>query len=145
MNLHDLKPAEGSKKKRKRLGRGPGSGRGKTAGRGHKGQLSRSGSRRRPNFEGGQTPLHRRLPKFGFTNIFRKEYQIVNLTDLGRCEGTEITPETLKAAGLIKKTDIPVKILGNGSVDKAYQVKAAKFSKPAAAKLEEAGGKAEVL
>jgi large subunit ribosomal protein L15 len=145
MELHDLKPADGSKKKRKRLGRGPGSGWGKTAGRGHKGQRSRSGSRRRPTFEGGQTPLHRRLPKFGFTNIFRKEYQIVNLTDLGRCEGTDITPDTLKAAGLIKRTSIPVKILGNGSVDKAFTVKAAKFSKSAVAKLGEAGGKAEVV
>ena len=145
MDLHDLRPAEGSKKKRKRLGRGPGSGTGKTAGRGHKGQLSRSGARRRPNFEGGQTPLHRRLPKFGFTNIFRKEYQIVNLADLGRCEGTEITPETLKAVGLVKRVDVPVKILGNGSVDKAYMVKAAKFSKSAQAKLEEAGGKTEVV
>ena len=124
---------------------GPGSGTGKTAGRGHKGQLSRSGYSKRPNFEGGQTPLHRRLPKFGFTNIFRKEYQIVNLADLGRCEGTEVTPETLKAAGLIKKTGVPVKILGNGTVDKAFTVKAAKFSKPARAKLEEAGGKAEVV
>lgn len=145
MDLHSLKPAKGSKRNRKRLGRGPGSGTGKTAGRGHKGQLSRSGYSKRPNFEGGQTPLHRRLPKFGFTNIFRKEYQIVNLTDLGRCEGTEITPDTLKAAGLIKKTGVPVKILGNGSVDKAFTVKAAKFSKPAKAKLEEAGGKAEVV
>jgi large subunit ribosomal protein L15 len=145
MKLHDIKPAEGSKKKRKRIGRGPGSGTGKTAGRGHKGQLSRSGYSKRPNFEGGQTPLHRRLPKFGFTNIFRKEYQIVNLADLSRCEGTEITPDTLKAAGLIKKTDVPVKVLANGAVDKAYTVKAAKFSKPAIAKLEEAGGKAEVL
>ncbi len=145
MNLHDLRPAEGSRKKRTRVGRGPGSGKGKTAGRGHKGQLSRSGARRRPNFEGGQTPLHRRLPKFGFTNIFRKEYQIVNLADLARCEGTDITPETLKAAGLIKKIDQPVKILANGEVDKAYKVRAARFSKTARAKLEEAGGKAEVV
>ena len=145
MDLHDLKPAEGSKKERKRVGRGPGSGSGKTSGRGHKGQMSRSGARRKRGFEGGQTPLQRRLPKFGFTNIFRKEFQIVNLADLGRCEGTEITPETLKAAGLIKKTDIPVKVLGNGEVTKAYTVKAAAFTKPAAAKLEQAGGKAEVI
>lgn len=145
MNLQDLKPAEGSKKKRKRVGRGTGSGWGKTAGRGHKGQLSRSGAKRKANFEGGQTPLHRRLPKFGFTNIFRKEYQIVNLADLSRCEGTEITPDTLKAAGLIKRIDVPIKVLANGTVDKAYTVKAAKFSKPAIAKLEEAGGKAEVF
>ena len=90
-------------------------------------------------------PLHRRLPKFGFTNIFRKEVQIVNVGDLARCQGTEITPETLQAAGLIKKAKVPVKILGNGSLDKAYTVKAAAFSKSALAKLQEAGGKAEVI
>jgi large subunit ribosomal protein L15 len=145
MDLHNLKPAEGSKKERKRVGRGPGSGSGKTSGRGHKGQMSRSGARRKRGFEGGQTPLQRRLPKFGFTNIFRKEFQVVNLADLGRCEGTEITPDALKAAGLIKKSDQPVKILGNGDIDKAYNVKAAAFSKPAKAKLEKAGGKAEVI
>ncbi|MEW5796814.1 MAG: 50S ribosomal protein L15 [Candidatus Zixiibacteriota bacterium] len=145
MDLHDLKPAKGSTKNRKRVGRGPGSGMDGTAGRGHKGQMARSGAKKRANFEGGQTPLHRRLPKFGFKNIFKKEFQIVNLGDLARCEGTEITPETLKAAGLIKKTDVPVKILGNGKVDRAYSVKAAAFSKPAKARLEEAGGKAEVL
>lgn len=145
MDLHNLKPAKGSTKTRKRVGRGTGSGLDGTAGRGHKGQMARAGARKRANFEGGQTPLHRRLPKFGFTNIFRKEFQIVNLADLERCEGTEITPETLKAAGLIKRTSQPVKILGNGKVDKAYSVKAAAFSKPAKARLEEAGGKAEVL
>jgi len=145
MDLQNLKPAKGSKKQRTRVGRGVGSGLGKTAGRGHKGQMARSGAKKRANFEGGQTPLHRRLPKFGFTNIFKKEYQIVNLVDLARCEGTEITPETLQAAGLIKRTNVPVKILGNGTVDKAYTVKAAAFSKPAKARLEEAGGKAEVV
>jgi large subunit ribosomal protein L15 len=145
MDLHNLKPANGSKKKRTRVGRGPGSGLGKTSGRGHKGQMARSGAKKRANFEGGQTPLHRRLPKFGFTNIFKKEFQIVNLADLARCEGTEITPETLKAAGLIKRTNVPVKILGHGTVDKAYTVKAAAFSKPARARLEEAGGTAEVV
>jgi len=145
MDLHDLKPAEGSTQTRKRVGRGPGSGLGKTSGRGHKGQMARSGAHRKRGFEGGQTPIQRRLPKFGFTNIFRQEVQIVNLVDLGRCEGTEITPETLKAAGLIKKVDTPVKILGNGEVDKAYTVKAAAFSKPALAKIEKAGGKAEVI
>jgi len=145
MDLQNLKPAKGSKKQRTRVGRGVGSGLGKTSGRGHKGQMARSGAKKRANFEGGQTPLHRRLPKFGFTNIFKKEYQIVNLVDLARCEGTEITPETLQAAGLIKRTNVPVKILGNGTVDKAYTVRAAAFSKPAKARLEEAGGKAEVV
>jgi len=145
MDLQNLKPAKGSKKQRTRVGRGVGSGLGKTSGRGHNGQMARSGAKKRANFEGGQTPLHRRLPKFGFTNIFKKEYQIVNLVDLARCEGTEITPETLQAAGLIKRTNVPVKILGNGTVDKAYTVRAAAFSKPAKARLEEAGGKAEVV
>ncbi len=145
MDLHNLKPAKGSTKTRKRVGRGTGSGLDGTAGRGNKGQMARSGAKKRSNFEGGQTPIHRRLPKFGFKNIFKKEWQIVNIGDLSRCEGTEITPETLKAAGLIKGTAIPVKILGVGKVEKAYSVKAAAFSKPARARLEEAGGKAEVL
>ena len=146
MDLHTLKPPEGSKKNRRRLGRGTGSGRGKTSGRGHGGAGSRSGFRKYAGHEGGQMPLHRRLPKFGFTNIFRKECQIVNLDELNkRCEPGEVTPEVLKAAGLIKKTDVPVKILGDGNVDKVFTVKAAKFSKSAKAKLEEAGGKAEVV
>ncbi len=145
MELHELKPAEGSKKNRKRVGRGTGSGLGKTSGRGHKGQKSRAGHSRRAGFEGGQMPLHRRLPKFGFTNIFRKEYQIVNVADLARCEAGEISLETLKTAGLIKKVTVPVKILGNGNVEKAFVVKATAFSKTAVAKLEAAGGKAEVL
>jgi large subunit ribosomal protein L15 len=145
MDLHELKPTEGSKKNRKRVGRGPGSGHGKTSGRGHKGQGARSGFRRKRGFEGGQMPLHRRLPKFGFTNKFKKEYQIVNLADLSRCEAREVSPETLKAAGLIKKTSVPVKILGNGNVDKAYLVRAKAFSKAAVTKLEAAGGKAEVV
>jgi len=145
MNLENLKPPKGSKKDRKRVGRGTGSGTGKTSGRGHKGQRARSGSTKRRGFEGGQMPLHRRLPKFGFTNLFRKEYQIVNVADLARCEGAEISAETLKAAGLIKKTTVPVKILGNGNVDKAYTVKAAAFTKSAVTKLEAAGGKAEVV
>jgi len=145
MDLHNLKPSQGSKKTRKRVGRGTGSGLDGTAGRGHKGQMARSGAKKRANFEGGQTPLHRRLPKFGFRNIFRKEYQIVNLADLARCEGTEITPDSLKAAGLIKRTNVPVKILGNGNVDQAYTVKAAGFSKSARERLEAAGGKAEVI
>lgn len=145
MELHTLKPAEGSRKKRKRLGRGSGSGTGKTSGRGHKGQRSRSGSTKRPGFEGGQMPLHRRLPKFGFTNIFKKEVQIVNVSDLGRCDGAEITVEALRNAGLIRNTKTPVKLLGNGSVDKPFTVKVAAFSKSAIKKIEDAGGKAEVI
>ena len=145
MDLHNLKPAKGSTKQRKRVGRGTGSGLDGTAGRGNKGQMARSGAKKRANFEGGQTPMHRRLPKFGFRNIFKKEWQIVNLCDLARCEGTDITPDKLKEAGLIKRTALPVKILGNVKVEKAYSVKAAAFSKPARARLEEAGGKAEVV
>lgn len=145
MDLHTLKPAEGSKKDRKRVGRGPGSGTGKTSGRGHKGQQSRSGAKRRHRSEGGQMPLHRRLPKRGFTNIFREEYQIVNVADLARCEPGEVNSVTLKTLGLIKKADAPVKILGNGELDKALVVKVTAFSKSAAQKIEAAGGKAEVV
>lgn len=145
MDLHTLQPAPGSKKKRKRVGRGPGSGLGKTSGRGHKGQMSRSGARHRRGFEGGQMPLHRRLPKFGFHNLFRKEFQIVNVADLAKCDAGEVTGETLVKVGLIKNTRTPIKILGNGEIDKAYTVKVAAFSKTAVAKLEAAGGKAEVV
>ena len=145
MELHTLKPPAGSKKTRKRVGRGSGSGLGKTSGRGHKGAGQRSGFKQRAWMEGGQMPLSRRLPKFGFTNIFKKVWQIVNLGDLNRLEADEITPEALKAAGLINKTDVPVKVLGNGNVEKAFTVKAAAFSKSAVSKLEAAGGKAEVL
>ena len=146
MDLHTLKPAKGSKKTRKRVGRGSGSGLGKTSGRGHKGAGQRSGFTKKPGREGGQMPLHRRLPKFGFTNIFKKEYQIVNLTDLAnKFEAGEVTPIALKTAGLIKKADVPVKVLGNGTIEKAYTVKAALFSKTAIAKIEAAGGKAEAV
>jgi large subunit ribosomal protein L15 len=145
MELHDLKPPKGSVKKRKRVGRGPGSGTGKTSGRGHKGLLSRSGSGRPRGFEGGQMPLQRRLPKFGFTNIFRSEYQVVNVSDLSRCEPGEVTAETLEQVGLVKNSKAPVKILGNGTVEKAYTVKASAFSKSAIQKIEGAGGKAEVV
>ncbi|MCK4606558.1 MAG: 50S ribosomal protein L15 [candidate division Zixibacteria bacterium] len=145
MELHTLKPADGSTKKRRRVGRGPGSGRGKTSGRGHKGAGQRSGFKKNAGHEGGQMPLHRRLPKHGFTNIFRKERQIINVADLARCEPGEITGETLMAAGLIRKLSVPVKVLGNGQIDKAYVVKVAAFSKAAAAKIQEAGGKAEVV
>jgi large subunit ribosomal protein L15 len=145
MELHTLKPAEGSKKRTKQLGRGTGSGLGKTSGRGHKGQRSRSGSKHKRGFQGGQMPLHRRLPKFGFTNIFKKEYQIVNVSDLTRCEPGEITSKTLLEVGLIKSARIPIKILGNGDVDKPLTIKAAAFSKSAVTKIEAAGGKVEVV
>lgn len=145
MELHTLKPAEGSTKKRKRVGRGTGSGKGKTSGRGHKGQRSRSGWSHKGGFEGGQWPLSRRLPKRGFTNIFRKDYQIVNISDLSKCEPGEITGQVLMDKGLIKKSIKPVKILGDGNIDKAYTVKVNAFSKSAKEKIEAAGGKAEVI
>lgn len=145
MELHTLQPAVGSKKTRRRVGRGSGSGLGKTSGRGHKGQGARSGTGGRVHNEGGQMPIHRRLPKHGFTNIWKKEYQIVNVADLTRCDGAEISAAALKQAGLIKKTDLPIKILGNGTVEKALTVKAHAFTKSAVVKIEQAGGKAEVI
>ncbi|AFK86046.1 50S ribosomal protein L15 [Thermoanaerobacterium saccharolyticum] len=146
MRLHDLKPAEGSRKERKRVGRGIGSGLGKTSGRGHKGQKARSGGNIRPGFEGGQMPLTRRLPKRGFTNIFKKEYAIVNLSVLDNFEdGTVVTPELLIEKGIIKKIKDGVKILGSGDLGKKLTVKAHKFSKSAIDKIESIGGKAEVI
>ncbi len=148
MNLHDLKPAPGAKKNRKRIGQGIGSGTGKTAGKGHKGQKSRAGGGVRPGFEGGQMPLARRIPKRGFSNYrFATNYQIVNLKDLeNRFEaGAEVNFETLVAAGLVRKTGDPVKVLGAGDLGKALTVKVSKFSTSAAAKIEAAGGKAEVI
>lgn len=146
MNLHELKPAAGSRKKRKRIGRGPGSGSGKTAGRGEKGQKSRSGYSAKRGFEGGQMPLHRRLPKRGFTNIFRTEFRTLNVDQLNRFEaGAELTPESLEQAGMLRKGKLGVKILGNGEITVALTVKAHKFTKSAASKIEAAGGKAEVL
>ena len=145
MELHTLQPAEGSTKNRKRVGRGSGSGKGKTSGRGHKGQKARSGWSHKIGFEGGQMPLQRRVPKHGFTNIFKKEFQVVNVTDLLRCDAGEITLETLLKHGLVRKPNVPVKILGNGSLDKAYTVKANAFSKSAIEKINAAGGKAEVI
>ncbi len=141
MKLHELSPAKGSTHRRKRVGRGPGSGLGKTAGRGHKGQKSRSGYRGVPGFEGGQMTLIRRVPKRGFTNIFRQEYAVVNLAQLAALEG-EITPATLLAAGLVRRGK-PVKILGDGKLEKALTVVAHKFSKTARAKIEAAGGRCE--
>lgn len=146
MKLHELKPAQGAKKERKRKGRGIGSGLGKTAGKGQKGQKSRSGGGVRIGFEGGQMPLYRRLPKVGFTNIFRKEYAIVNIKDLDIFEnGTEVTPEVLKEVGLVKTMKNGVKILGNGEISKQLTVKAHKFSKAAAERIVESGGKVEVI
>ena len=146
MKLYQLSPAEGSVRKPKRKGRGPGSGLGKTAGRGHKGQRSRSGGGVRPGFEGGQMPLTRRLPKRGFTNIFAKVYTEVNVAQLEVFEpDTVVTPELLKEKGIIKKLNDGVKILGEGELNKKLTVKAHKFSKAAQEKIEAAGGKAEVI
>ena len=143
--VHDLAPAAGATHYRKRVGRGPGSGHGKTAGRGSKGQKSRSGYSSQRGFEGGQMPLHRRLPKRGFTNIFRVEYDIVNLSDLDRFDaGQKVTPESLIAVRLARKSR-PVKILGDGEIKKALNVSAHKFSASAQAKIEAAGGRCEVL
>ena len=142
MELHNLKPPKGSRRNRKRVGRGAGSGMGETSGRGHKGQKARSGGSKRAGHEGGQMPIYRRLPKRGFHNFSRTEYQIVNVSDLSRCKEKELTQETLIAVGLVKKSTVPVKILGNGKLDKAYTVKANAFSKSAIEKIEQAGGKA---
>jgi large subunit ribosomal protein L15 len=146
MKLHDLKPAEGSRKTRNRVGRGPGSGNGKTSGRGQKGQKSRSGGGVRLGFEGGQTPLFQRLPKRGFTNINRKDYSIVNLDTLnGFEEGTEVTPELLLEAGVISKLQSGLKVLGSGKLEVKLTVKAHKFSASAKEAIEAAGGKTEVI
>jgi large subunit ribosomal protein L15 len=146
MKIHELKPAEGSRKERNRVGRGMASGNGKTSGRGHKGQRARSGGGVRIGFEGGQNPLYRRLPKRGFTNINRKEFTVVNLETLNRFEdGTEVTPELLLETGVISKVRAGVKILGNGEVSKKLTVKANKFSASAKEAIEAAGGKTEVI
>ncbi|MBT2698338.1 50S ribosomal protein L15 [Neobacillus sp. C211] len=146
MKLHELKPAEGSRKDRKRLGRGIGSGQGKTAGKGHKGQNARSGGGVRLGFEGGQTPLYRRLPKRGFTNFSRKEYAVVNLDALNRfAEGTEVTPELLIESGVVSNEKAGIKILAKGNVEKKLTVKAHKFSSAAKEAIEAAGGNTEVI
>ena len=146
MKLHELSPAPGSTREVKRVGRGHGSGNGKTAGKGHKGQNARSGGGVRIGFEGGQMPLTRRIPKRGFNNIFAKEYATVNVSALNRFkDGTEVDAELLKAAGVIKKSLDGVKILGDGELTTKLTVKAAKFTKRAAEKIEKAGGKAEVV
>lgn len=147
MKLHELSPAPGSTKARKRIGRGAGSGQGKTAGKGHKGQKARAGRGMRAGFEGGQMPLQRRVPKRGFVNIFRTEYATVNVASLSdRFEaGQTVTVEALKQKGLIKKELDGVKILGNGELDKSLTVQANAFSESAKQKIEAAGGKAEVI
>ncbi|MBO1305817.1 50S ribosomal protein L15 [Enterococcus sp. 669A] len=146
MKLHELKPAEGSRKVRNRVGRGTSSGNGKTSGRGQKGQNSRSGGGVRLGFEGGQTPLFRRLPKRGFTNVNRKEYAVVNLDVLNRFEdGTEVTPVVLVEAGIVKNEKSGIKVLAKGSLDKKLTVKATKFSKAAQEAIEAAGGSIEVI
>src|SRR5829696_7941465 len=141
ISLNSLKPAKGSTHKKKRVGRGPGSGHGKTAGRGEKGQKSRSGFSRQPGFEGGQMPLHRRLPKRGFTNIFKKEYAVVNLADLERFDnGAAVDEAALRQAGLVKGQNDGIKVLGNGKLSKKLTVSATKFSATARQAIEAAGG-----
>jgi len=144
--LNELKPVEGARKKRKRLGRGPGSGTGGTSGKGDKGQLARSGGRPRPGFEGGQLPFFQRLPKRGFKNVNRKEYAVVNIADLNVFENdTVITPELLMSKNIIKKLKSGVKVLANGKLEKKLTVKANKFSKSAKEAIVKAGGTVEVI
>ncbi len=147
MKLHELRPAKGAVKTRKRVGRGTGSGLGTTAGRGSNGQNSRSGGGVRPGFEGGQMPLYRRLPKRGFTNVFAKRYNEVNVDKLNIFEnGTVVTPELLKETGVVKKIEKNgIKILGNGNLERNLTIQAQKFTKSATEKIEAAGGKAEVM
>jgi large subunit ribosomal protein L15 len=147
MSLSNLRPPKGAKHARKRVGRGPGSGHGKTASRGSKGAKSRSGFRFKRGFEGGQMPLHRRVPKRGFTNIFRVEYAVVNLDTLAEVfeAGSAVTPELLRERGLVRASRAPIKVLGRGEISKALTIKAHKFSGSAAEKIAKAGGKAETL
>ncbi len=145
MNLSNLHAPRKSSEKRKRVGRGMGSGMGKTSTRGHKGQRSRSGSRSMRGFEGGQMPLHRRLPKRGFVNIFRTEYEVVNLGRLASLGESEITPELLRKAGVVSSKKTLVKVLGHGELSAALTVHAHKFSKSAQEKIEKAGGKIQIV
>ncbi len=149
MELHNLQKPEGSTKQRKRVGRGPSSGWGKTCGRGEGGYKSRSGSKKRRGFEGGQMPLHRRLPKFGFTNIFRTEYTIINLNTLNKHEGLDpselLTKEVLKSKRIIRNTKLPVKLLGNGELSKAVKIEVNKASQSAVEKVKAAGGEVILL
>mgnify|MGYP003337497817 FL=1 len=145
MKLGDLKPAKGATHSKKRVGRGHGSGLGRNAGRGDKGYHSRSGSKHRPWFEGGQMPLHRRVPKRGFSNfLFKKEFQIVNLSDLNIIQSEKINPAVMKENGLVKYSLRPIKILGDGEIDKKMNVTASAFSSSAKSKIEKAGGTVEV-
>lgn len=146
MKLHELSPNPGSRRERKRVGRGIGSGLGKTSGKGHKGQKARAGGGVRPGFEGGQMPLHRRIPKRGFTNIFKKEYALVNVEALNRFDdGTEVTPELLYSERVVRPKADGVKILGDGELTKKLVVRAHRFTKGAEEKIAAAGGKAEVI
>ena len=147
IELHNLRPAKGATHKRKRIGRGPGSGHGKTAGRGNKGFWSRSGSSQKRGFEGGQMPLHRRVPKRGFTNIHRQEFAEINVDVLAACfaAGATVGPEELKAARVVRKVLAGVKVLGRGDIAHALTVRAHRFSAEARRKIEAAGGKVEVL
>lgn len=145
MNLSNLKPAPGSRRDRKRVGRGPGSGHGKTSGRGHKGQLSGSGYSRKRGFEGGQMPLVRRIPKRGFTNIFRVEYTVINLDRLAKIGKSEIQLKDMVESGLIKKESERVKVLGRGELASAKSIHAHRFSATAAKKIEDKGGRAVTI
>ncbi|MGH7411706.1 MAG: 50S ribosomal protein L15 [Candidatus Methylomirabilis sp.] len=146
MNLHELKPPAGARRRRKRVGRGTGSGHGKTSGKGEKGQKARSGAHIHPWFEGGQLPLHRRVPKRGFTNRFRQAYAIVNLKDLERFEpGAKVTPGLLREMGMVKDLQAGLKVLGTGTLSKPLTISAHKFSRQAAEKIIGAGGKVEVI
>jgi large subunit ribosomal protein L15 len=143
ITLSNLKPAKGSHRTRKRIGRGVGSGLGKTSGKGHKGHKARTGGSTNPGFEGGQMPMFRRLPKRGFTNPFKQTAQTVNLRDLAKLAGTELTIETLHAAGLVSQPNQAVKLLGTGEANRAYMVRGVAISASAKAKIEAAGGKVE--
>jgi len=146
MKLNDLSPAKGSKKNRKRVGRGPGSGSGKTSSRGHKGQKARSGASIRPGFEGGQMPLQRRLPKRGFTNHFKKIYDLINVKDLNRCEPDSVLDlQKLEELGFYKGAKDGVKLLGDGEISHPVEIKVNKVSKEARKKIEAAGGKVELI
>jgi large subunit ribosomal protein L15 len=147
MSLNNLRPPKGAKHPKKRLGRGMGSGHGKTASRGTKGAQSRSGFRFKRGFEGGQTPIHRRLPKRGFHNPFRVEYAVVNLDTLAEVfeAGSAVTPDVLRERGLVRVSNVPIKVLGRGDVTKALTVRAHKFSESAVQKITAAGGAAEVI
>jgi large subunit ribosomal protein L15 len=141
VTLSTLRPAPGARKSRKRIGRGPGSGKGKTSGKGHKGHKARQSGQSNPGFEGGQMPMYRRLPKRGFTNPFKVTAQPVNVKDLDKLGATEVNPDTLHAAGLVSKRDVPVKLLGTGAAGRAYTVQGVAVSASARTKIEQAGGK----